>query len=104
MKRTLLEGLPFIPPAELEGFLRGARIYDSSCSPEARVYFIDKDGGYYLKTAKKGTLEREVSVVRLTWTVLTLYSDKYWKAWMPWKRLKVPRLAVLTVRWKMYAS
>ena len=59
MKRTLLEGLPFTPPTELEGFLQGARIYDSSCSPEARVFFIDKDGGYYLKTAKKGSLEKE---------------------------------------------
>lgn len=46
-------------PEELHSFLRGARIFDSSCSPEARVYFIDRDGGYYLKRAKSGTLSRE---------------------------------------------
>jgi kanamycin kinase len=37
-------------------------VYDSSCSPEARVYFIDKDGGYYLKTCGAGTLKREAEM------------------------------------------
>ena len=49
MKRTRIEKLPFDLPRELENFINGAAVYDSSCSPEARVYFIDKDGGYYLK-------------------------------------------------------
>ena len=30
-------------PAELRPLLSGAKLYDSSCSPEARVIFIDKD-------------------------------------------------------------
>ena len=59
MKRVLIELLPFELPNEIEKLAQGAKIYDSSCSPEARVYFIDKDGGYYLKQAKSGSLLRE---------------------------------------------
>ena len=39
-------------------------VYDSSCSPAARVYFIDAEGGLYLKTAPKGTLSREAAMTR----------------------------------------
>ena len=46
-------------PDELHPLLSGATIYDSSCSPEARVIFIDKDSGYFLKSAPKSTLEQE---------------------------------------------
>lgn len=63
MKRTLLprESVvfpePFAPLAENP-------VYDSSCSPAARVYFIDTDGGYYLKAAPKGALSREADMTR----------------------------------------
>ena len=50
MKRTLLNIDPLEFPAEYRPLLTGAAVYDSSCSPQARVYFIDRDGGYYLKT------------------------------------------------------
>jgi kanamycin kinase len=40
----------------------GAEVYDISSSPEAHVYFIDKDGGYYLKTAAAGALSREAEL------------------------------------------
>ncbi len=43
-------------------FLSGASIYDSSCSPEARVYFIDKGNGYYLKCSDSGELEKEAEM------------------------------------------
>lgn len=46
-------------PDDLRHFAESAPVYDSSCSPEARVYFIDKDGGYYLKLSASGTLQRE---------------------------------------------
>ena len=59
MKRTLIERIPHELPEEIEKITRGAKIYDSSCSPEARVYFIDTDGGYYLKINKAGALESE---------------------------------------------
>lgn len=59
MKRILIDKIPIALPEEIEGLCRGARIFDSSCSPEARVYFIDKDDGYYLKCAAAGSLSRE---------------------------------------------
>ena len=62
MNRTLLHSPPIGLPSEFAHFMQGARVYDSSCSPEARVYFIEKDDGYYLKTCGKGTLQREAEM------------------------------------------
>ena len=61
MKRTLLERIPQELPAEIARLCEGVRVYDSSCSPEARVYFVDKDDGYYIKKAKLETLKKETS-------------------------------------------
>lgn len=46
-------------PSELRPLLAAATLYDYSSSPEARVLFIAKDCGYFLKSAPKGALERE---------------------------------------------
>lgn len=54
--------MPFDLPSELSRFVSGARMYDSSCSSQARVYFLDKDGGYYLKTAPVGALQKEAQM------------------------------------------
>ena len=63
MKRTLLTSPPpDLFPKELFSFISGADIYDSSCSNEARVYFLDKGDGYYLKSSPLGTLEREAKM------------------------------------------
>ena len=62
MKRTLIEKIPITLPDELARFVDDARIYDSSCSPEARVWFIDKDDGYYIKTCGVGTLKKEADM------------------------------------------
>ena len=51
-------------PAEFHPLLAGAKLYDRSYSPEARVIFIDKDDGYFLKSAAKGSLEREAAMTR----------------------------------------
>jgi kanamycin kinase len=51
-------------PAEFRPVLSGAKLFDSSCSPEAKVIFIDKDNGYFLKSAPKGSLEREATMTR----------------------------------------
>ena len=51
-------------PANLRTVLSGAKLFDSSCSPEATVIFIDKEGGFFLKTAPKGSLEREAAMTR----------------------------------------
>ena len=49
-------------PVVFHPLLKGAPLYDSSCSPEARVTFIDRDGGYYLKKSSKGTLQNEAAM------------------------------------------
>ncbi len=64
MKRT-----PITPelsdfPADYRPLLAGAAVYDSSCSPVARVYFVDRDQGYYLKVAPGGMLAREAMMSR----------------------------------------
>ena len=59
MKKTLIERIPIALPGEIEEICRGARLYDSSSSPEAKVYFIDREGGFYLKSAPEGALRRE---------------------------------------------
>ena len=58
MKKTPVNCISEPLPPDAERLIAGARIFDSSCSPEARVYFIDRDGGYYLKLAERGTLAR----------------------------------------------
>ncbi|MDR3175477.1 MAG: aminoglycoside 3'-phosphotransferase [Desulfovibrio sp.] len=69
-------------PDKLRPSLSGAKLYDSSCSDAARVIFIDKDGGYFLKSAPKGSLERETVLTRyfhdkgLAATVLAYISDE----------------------------
>lgn len=59
MKKTLIEKIPIILPDSIAKLVSGAKVFDSSCSPEARVYFIDRDGGYYLKRGAGGSLEKE---------------------------------------------
>ena len=62
MKRTLIPSLPKDTPKEILLLTEGADIYDSSCSPEAKVYFIDGGEGYYLKRALTGSLRREAEM------------------------------------------
>lgn len=62
MKRTLTKVCFDRIPQAYHHLLADAPIYDSSCSPEARVLFIDRDGGYYLKSAPKGSLETEAKM------------------------------------------
>ena len=62
MKRTLLSAPPDWVPESLRHLCSGAKVYDSSCSPEARVIYIDRDCGYFLKTSARGTLAREAAM------------------------------------------
>ncbi len=64
MNRTPITPILADYPTEYHALLDGADVYDSSCSPEARVVFIDRDGGYYLKSAPRGTLQREAALTR----------------------------------------
>lgn len=64
MKKRIitLEELRF--PKVFDYLMENSVIYDSSSSPEASVYFIDKDQGYFLKKAAKGSLEKETYLTR----------------------------------------
>ena len=59
MKQTPIQLDPNTVPDVFRPLLRGAQTYDSSCSADARVLFIERDSGYYLKSAPRGTLEQE---------------------------------------------
>ena len=50
-------------PAELHELLQAGKIYDSSCSPEARTLYCE--AGYYIKIAPKGALASESMMGRL---------------------------------------
>ena len=62
MKRTPIVRGTLSVPSAFESLLSGAVLFDSSCSPEARVIYVEKDGGYYLKSAEKGSLAREAEL------------------------------------------
>lgn len=68
-------------PAEMRPLLSDASVFDSSCTPEAKVLFIDRDCGYFLKSAAKGSLRREADMTRyfhqkgLSANVLNYVSD-----------------------------
>lgn len=64
MRKIPIDRIPDSLPPEIESLTLGAGLYDSSCSPEARVYFIDKDAGYYLKCAPAGALASEAAMAR----------------------------------------
>jgi kanamycin kinase len=51
-------------PQELHRFISNAKLFDSSCSPNARITFIDKDNGYFLKTAANGSLKKEAEMTK----------------------------------------
>lgn len=62
MKRTevLLQLGNF--PADFHDLLKGARLFDSSCSNAARVWMIQKDEAFFLKAAASGSLEKEAAM------------------------------------------
>ena len=62
MKRTPMVPDPNAFPALYHPLLTGSPVFDSSCSADARVYFLETDGGLYLKTAAPGVLCREAQL------------------------------------------
>ncbi len=62
MKKILTDCLPKETPQEILTLASGARIFDSSCSRAARVWFIDREDGYYLKRAVRGALATEAEM------------------------------------------
>ena len=51
-------------PADFRPLLINAAVFDSSCSDAAKVLFIDKDEGYFLKSAASGSLNTEYEMAR----------------------------------------
>lgn len=64
MKRSKISADFSQYPAAFWGILQNSTIYDSSCSPEARVILIAKDEGYFLKSAAAGSLANEAAMTR----------------------------------------
>ena len=77
-----LQQLPSDLLKELTARFTGCDIYDSSSSPEAKVYFVDTEGGYFVKVGNKGTLRKETLMTRyfhgigLGAEVVFAFSDK----------------------------
>ena len=61
MIRTPVSHIPELPDV-LMPFVQSASLFDSSCSPDARVWFADRDGGIYIKTAPKEALKTEMEM------------------------------------------
>ena len=64
MEMKRISSLPNELPKELRKRLAGTDIYDSSCSPEARVYFADTEGGYFIKVGAAKALRKETVMMR----------------------------------------
>lgn len=64
MKRTRIRPELEAFPSEFRPFLEKGNVYDSSCSAAARVYYLEAEGGMYLKTAPAGTLKAESDMTR----------------------------------------
>jgi len=70
-------------PPQFYSVLSKASVYDSSCSEQARVLFIDADGGYFLKKSAKGSLKNEAVMTKyfhkkgLSAEVLRYFSDEF---------------------------
>lgn len=62
MKRTPITIDPQDFPAPFRPLLVGSPVWDSSSSTAARVWFIDREGGLFLKRAARGTLKREAEL------------------------------------------
>ena len=62
MKRTLIKEIADHLPYEIARLLDGATLYDSSSSPDARVWLIDRDGGCFLKRNAVGRLKKEAEM------------------------------------------
>ena len=64
MQKTPVQIDPDQFPEQFHSLLKGCPVYDSSSSPQAKVWFIDRGPGYYLKCSAKDTLRREAEMTR----------------------------------------
>ena len=64
MKRKHMDFIPEAFPQELRAFVSRFSLYDSSYSPEARVWMLDGKERFFLKRAAAGTLQTEAEMTR----------------------------------------
>ncbi len=64
MKRKIVSAAPEQFPQALEQLIRTHRVYDSSCSQEARVWYLEGREPMFLKAAPAGTLKTEADMTR----------------------------------------
>ncbi len=73
-----IEGYPEV----VINYMKDAELYDSSCSPQAKVIFIDRDGGYFLKESAAETLKTEAQMTAYMHTLKlseeVLYYDTFY--------------------------
>ena len=62
MKRSLISPDLSLFPEEYRPLIQPGKVYDSSCSRQARVWFLDVEEGYYLKASPAGTLKTEAAM------------------------------------------
>lgn len=63
MQKRSIHISPETFPGALQYLFQGAKVYDSSCSSNATVYYADS--GYYIKADAPGELKREAELTRL---------------------------------------
>lgn len=69
-------------PEAFRSLIERGTVYDSSSSPDAKVYYIDADDGYYLKTSGLDALTNEklmldfLSLRHMSPKVLNYYQDR----------------------------
>lgn len=64
MKRTPIAPDLALFPEEFHSLLKAAPVYDSSCSKEARVWYLETEGGLFLKCGNRGELQTEAEMTR----------------------------------------
>lgn len=90
MKRTRTTEHGF--PKEIAGLTVGADVYDSSSSHEARVWLIDRDGGFFIKRSAPGTLLTEYRMTDYFYSLdlgakVELYKELDGYDWLITKRI-----------------
>ena len=91
MNRVLIEPVLDMIPALFHPLFRETAVYDSSCSPDARVLSLERDDGLYLKSAPAGALETEAAltgyyhILGLATEVLSFHRDE--RDWLLTRRV-----------------
>ena len=87
-----LQKLPNNLPRELLELFSHCDVYDSSSSPEARVYYADTNGGYFIKVGEKGALQKELVLTKYFHSIglgaEVFYSSSYEKDILVTKKVK----------------